>query len=340
MAFKKNTQRTIVFVMVDSADTKSVKTGLSVAAQVSKDGGSFGNASNSVAEIGSGFYSLALTAAEMNADTVAVKLTATGAVQQNLVLYTDAKLVADLHDFDPAATDVNLSDTDLADLKDSIKGSPSGRTVKEVYDKANAVKGVTDKLDTAVEPDGAVYRFTENALEMAPAGGGGGSDWSSAEKEQIRQALGVSGEASDTTGEGHLDAVLARVEALVGLPALAAADITTAAQDVAYFRGDSKPIRFELGRDIAGASLKCTVKRRASDPQSAALITKSSPAGIEITNAAKGKFAVKLSASDTAGLLPDGRRAVLLYDVEMTLGGAVETIFAGGFMLLPDVTTG
>ena len=34
-----------------------------------------------------------------------------------------------------------------------------------------AIKTVTDKLDTAMELDGAVYRFTTNALEQAPTGG-------------------------------------------------------------------------------------------------------------------------------------------------------------------------
>ena len=38
-----------------------------------------------------------------------------------------------------------------------------------------AIKGVTDKLDTAMELDGAVYRFTLNALERAPSAGGAGS---------------------------------------------------------------------------------------------------------------------------------------------------------------------
>ena len=38
---------------------------------------------------------------------------------------------------------------------------------------ADAMKLVTDKLDTAMELDGAEYRFTENALEQAPSGTGG-----------------------------------------------------------------------------------------------------------------------------------------------------------------------
>jgi hypothetical protein len=37
-----------------------------------------------------------------------------------------------------------------------------------------AIDAVTDKLETAMEQDGLVYRFTANALEQAPAGGGGG----------------------------------------------------------------------------------------------------------------------------------------------------------------------
>ena len=39
----------------------------------------------------------------------------------------------------------------------------------------DAMDAVTDKLNTAMELDGAVYRFTTNALEQAPVGGGGGT---------------------------------------------------------------------------------------------------------------------------------------------------------------------
>ncbi len=37
--------------------------------------------------------------------------------------------------------------------------------------EVTAIKTVTDKLDTAMELDGAVYRYTTNALEQAPSGG-------------------------------------------------------------------------------------------------------------------------------------------------------------------------
>jgi hypothetical protein len=37
--------------------------------------------------------------------------------------------------------------------------------------EVSAIKAVTDKLDTALELDGVVYRYTVNALELAPTGG-------------------------------------------------------------------------------------------------------------------------------------------------------------------------
>ena len=181
--------------------------------------------------------------------------------------------VSGLSTFDPATDDVNLSEADLTDLKDSIKGSPEGKTVQEAYDKAEAAR--------------------------------------------------------------------ARVDALVGTPVVTDTAVSGVEQDIARYRGDTAPILFDLARDITGASLLFTVKRRHSDAQEAALIAKTSAESseIEITDAEAGEFAVKLAAGDTSGLLPDGRRATFVYDVEMTLDGAIETVAAGDFLLLPDVTT-
>lgn len=39
---------------------------------------------------------------------------------------------------------------------------------------ADAILAIAQKLDTAMEQDGAAYRFTANALEQAPTGGGAG----------------------------------------------------------------------------------------------------------------------------------------------------------------------
>jgi hypothetical protein len=67
---------------------------------------------------------------------------------------------------------------------------------------ADAVKLVTDKLDTAMELDGSVYRFTTNALEQAPSGGGGGGGLDAA---GVRAAIGLA--------SANLDDQLAAIDA-------------------------------------------------------------------------------------------------------------------------------
>lgn len=61
------------------------------------------------------------------------------------------------------------------------------------------------KLDTALELDGAVYRFTTNALEQGPVPESS-TDWTSGELQQIRSALGVDGTKTTATG-GQLQTV-------------------------------------------------------------------------------------------------------------------------------------
>jgi hypothetical protein len=77
-----------VFLMVDATDLSTPETGLTVTAEISKDGGAFAACTNSVSEISGGFYKINLTQTEMNADVVALKLTGTGAAQRSVVIYT------------------------------------------------------------------------------------------------------------------------------------------------------------------------------------------------------------------------------------------------------------
>lgn len=69
-----------------------------------------------------------------------------------------------------------------------------------------AIKAVTDKLDDTLEDDAGTYRFTTNALEQAPSGGGGSGDWTADELTAIRTILGVP--ASGTTPDDPSDGVL------------------------------------------------------------------------------------------------------------------------------------
>jgi hypothetical protein len=65
-----------------------------------------------------------------------------------------------------------------------------------------AIKGVTDKLLTAIVLDGAVYQFTANALELAPSAG------TALTAQQTRDAMKLAPSAG-AAATGSIDAVLA-----------------------------------------------------------------------------------------------------------------------------------
>lgn len=78
------------FLMVDSADHVTPKTGLTITAQITKDGGAFAGCSNSAVEIANGVYKINLTQAEMNADVITLKFTASGADQRTITIVTSS----------------------------------------------------------------------------------------------------------------------------------------------------------------------------------------------------------------------------------------------------------
>jgi hypothetical protein len=89
---KKNTAlANFPFRMTDSSDHVAPKTGLTVTGQVSKDGAAFGSLTNSVSEISNGWYKVNLAATDLNADTVALKFTATGADQLDITIATQTE---------------------------------------------------------------------------------------------------------------------------------------------------------------------------------------------------------------------------------------------------------
>ena len=68
-------------------------------------------------------------------------------------------------------------DTQLADIPTVAEFEARTLTSANYANATNqtAIKSVTDKLNTGLVLDGAVYQFTVNMLENAPGGGGGGS---------------------------------------------------------------------------------------------------------------------------------------------------------------------
>lgn len=91
LKIKKNTAlAAFAFLMVDSADHITPKTGLTVAVQRSIDGAAFGNATNTPAtELANGVYTISLSAADLNGNVITLKMTATGADQRIIVIATE-----------------------------------------------------------------------------------------------------------------------------------------------------------------------------------------------------------------------------------------------------------
>lgn len=73
--------------------------------------------------------------------------------------------------------------TNFSSLSIDVSGNVTALSV-------SAIKTVTDRLDTALELDGAVYRFTANALEQAPSSG--------LDAAGIRSAVGLASANLDT----------------------------------------------------------------------------------------------------------------------------------------------
>lgn len=120
------------------------------------------------------------------------------------------------------ATDVLTSDAIAAsavtELQNGLATAAALDAVDNFVDTEMAASlAILNKLDTAMELDGSVYRFTVNALEQAPAGGGGGStDWTADERAAIRAILGipVSGTTPADPTAGILDTIRDIVAAL------------------------------------------------------------------------------------------------------------------------------
>jgi hypothetical protein len=169
------------FFMADSSDHVRGKTGLSPTVTLSKNGGSFAAASGAVTEIGNGWYSLAGNATDRN--TLGEQL-----------LHAEASGADDFDgqysivSYDPFA-DVNTMKT-VTDKFNTMITDIEGDYLFNAFALANAYywldqsSSILQKLNSTLESDGDVYRFTENALEQAPSSGG-----SAPTVEEIRQEM-------------------------------------------------------------------------------------------------------------------------------------------------------
>lgn len=86
---KKNTGlNAFMFMMLDSTDHITPKTGLTVSGTVSIDGAAFGALVNSITELANGVYKVNLAAADTNGTSLMLKFTATGADPRYIPIIT------------------------------------------------------------------------------------------------------------------------------------------------------------------------------------------------------------------------------------------------------------
>lgn len=193
----KNSAQRIVFPILD-ADGDPVTGAASDTpdSEYSLDGGSFVELADEIHEIAtaSGIYYLDLAADETNGDVVCIQIkTATAGTKTTvLVFYTSAQSLNAMDtNIDTLVTrltatragyldqlDFNLTEAIAAIPTTAMRGTDSAATETKqdiIGGIVTAIQAIADKLNSAMEADGAVHRFTENALEQAPAGGNGGA---------------------------------------------------------------------------------------------------------------------------------------------------------------------
>lgn len=90
VGIKKNVAYNMVFKMVDATDFATPEPSITVVEEISKDGGSFTACTNTFAEIANGWYKIALTATEMNANEIIFKGTGSGCAQCDRLIITEA----------------------------------------------------------------------------------------------------------------------------------------------------------------------------------------------------------------------------------------------------------
>lgn len=87
-----------------------------------------------------------------------------------------------------------------SEVQDAIEVNHLDHLLAVDYDPASKPGVATALLNELIESDGGVSRYTANALEQAPSGGGGGTaDWTADERTALRTILGIP--SSGTTPE-------------------------------------------------------------------------------------------------------------------------------------------
>jgi len=100
-------------------------------------------------------------------------------------------VAADVHEFQPdAITAAALATSAVNEIQTGLATLANQTTIIGYLDtEVAAIKAVTDKLSTGLVADGAVWQYTANMLELAPAGGGGAGDASQSTLLEVQDTV-------------------------------------------------------------------------------------------------------------------------------------------------------
>lgn len=193
------TATVLYFPLIDKGATDFEATPVTIATgdcKISKDGGAFANTTNNFAHVGGGIYSLSLTATEMQAKQVAIKIVDQTATKewedQAIIITTNGHASAEIP---------YLADDSVADLATDV-AAVAGYIDTEVA----AIKAKTDNLPS----DPADQSAVEAAITAATSG------LSVLDAADVRDALGMASANLDTqlgalpTAIENADALLTR----------------------------------------------------------------------------------------------------------------------------------
>ena len=198
----------------------------------------------------SNFSSLGISASGHISQVTLVDTTTTNTDMVDVSSLATASSIAALNNFDPAtqtvttdsasrtasqadvsalatASALNTVDTVVDGIKSVTDNLPNSGALTDLATAAalttvdsvvDGIKVTTDKLDDTFELDGSDYRFTANALEEAPTGGGGSAPteaeiytyFTASSREDVFKAdvSGLATQSSVNTIDSNVDAVL------------------------------------------------------------------------------------------------------------------------------------
>jgi hypothetical protein len=194
-----------------------------------------------------------------------------GASTQRTVAVTGSHHVAAvLHDAEPDSIPEDAFQSGALSARvigtDAIDSDAMAASANTEIANAVAATQALSRLDSMIESDGAgQFRFDTIALEMAPAGGGGGgTDWTANERTAIRSILGIptSGTTPTDPAVGILDEIRDDINA-IGInvyPVQASTPERVQGTTLTFYRNESRSVSVVTDFTLTSLTLQFTVE--------------------------------------------------------------------------------